>query len=186
MTTRGYGDGNTKKSPQGRKWFGTINNYSPEEECKIKDYITTKEIWIMGKHVGAKSKIPHIHFWFQSKTPVCFSTLKKLVPRANLEKSNVKNIDKTYNYLNKDGIVEGNYAPLSKGTKARDLKTRIDCLVWHDRMVGIFNSTIESILQLKEYKIENKDLYGSLYHEKYDIIKDCECCRLKLKEYEML
>lgn len=99
--------GNTKPSSQSRKWVITWNNYKVQDINILRQYFATQKCeFIIGQEVG-ESGTPHLQVWFQKKTPVRFSTLKKLFPKCHIEKSKGTAED-NFKYCSKDGIFESN------------------------------------------------------------------------------
>lgn len=66
-----------------RNAFVTINNYTDAEVEALKT-LPWKYICI-GRHVGEKSKIPHVHALLEFKNQITFERIKRLVPRARIE-----------------------------------------------------------------------------------------------------
>jgi len=86
------------------KWFLTLNNYNDEEYIAIKNYVFSKKCkYFLAKEIGEKSKIPHIHAYFRmlNNNTLRFSTLKRLFPRARIEKARGDDNDQ-WEYLKKD------------------------------------------------------------------------------------
>lgn len=73
------------KSARSRNWFFTLNNYTAEDVRKLErvkaDYVFQEE--------KGKQGTPHLQGTLMYKNAVSFSTIKKLLPRAHIER--VKN-----------------------------------------------------------------------------------------------
>jgi len=70
-----------------RSWSWTLNNYSEDEYDNITQLHTTNlKKWIIGKEVG-KEGTPHLQGYFQFAEAVSFKTVKRILPRAHIEKS---------------------------------------------------------------------------------------------------
>lgn len=94
-------------SHQGRRFCLTLNNYTPNEYDSIKSYIATRQFWIIGKEVGSKNSTPHLQIYFESKTAIRFSTLKKLNNRLHIEKAK-GSLKQNFEYCSKEGNFETN------------------------------------------------------------------------------
>lgn len=96
--------GNTKtpslKLSKHRKVCFTLNNYTVEELSDLQKIFGT-DLYIFGKEVGANGT-PHIQGYLEFKNPRAFSALKKLMPRAHIEKANGTR-KQNYIYCSKDG-----------------------------------------------------------------------------------
>lgn len=79
--TRNRGAG--ARSPRSRHWFVTLNNYTEQELCKMKDINTT--YCAICEEKGEQKETPHLHAIFRFKNQKSFSTLKAELPRANIE-----------------------------------------------------------------------------------------------------
>lgn len=68
-----------------RAWCLTLNNYTQDEKLKMAQYFEKKDQWIIG--VEGKDATPHLQAYFKSKNPIDFGKVKKLFPRAHIEKA---------------------------------------------------------------------------------------------------
>lgn len=74
-----------------RGWFGTINYAEPGDHKELiqRDVDALLSLrWryiLVGKHIGEARHVEHIHFDIEFNNQTAFSTLKKAVPRADLE-----------------------------------------------------------------------------------------------------
>lgn len=103
------GLGNTKTKPyveKGRKWCFTLNNWTDEEYNQLILDFGTKAQYILGKEMGEEGT-PHIQGYLEFKNPISFSSMKKKIPRAHLEKSR-GSTRQNYDYCSKDGDFETN------------------------------------------------------------------------------
>lgn len=102
-------EGGNTSSPsrdiQSRKWCITINNYSSKELQEIQDTFKYKKWkYIIGEEIGLKCETPHLQIYFESRSPIKFSYIKKLFPKAHIEKArgtikqNVEYCSKENNY----------------------------------------------------------------------------------------
>lgn len=83
------------------KCFITINNNTVEDEKLIEENMSKFSYIAIGKHVGEKSKLPHIHVIIQLKKRLRFTGLKKIFPRGDIE--TLKGTwQQAYDYLNKE------------------------------------------------------------------------------------
>ena len=67
-----------------RNAFITINNYSPEEEKLLQEWEVSYISY--GCEEAPSTGTPHLHAYVEFKHPVKFTTLKKKLPRADIEK----------------------------------------------------------------------------------------------------
>lgn len=67
-----------------RAYFITINHYCDDDISSLKALCHLKYI-VIGEHVGEKSKIPHIHALLEFDRAIDFRTIKRAVPRGNIE-----------------------------------------------------------------------------------------------------
>lgn len=101
------GVGNTRQPPRpkkvsirGRKWCITLNNYT-EEEFKNMTQVFSDCKYIFGKEVG-ENKTPHIQGYIELKNARTFKSIKKLIPRAHIEKAK-GSTKQNFAYCSKDG-----------------------------------------------------------------------------------
>lgn len=151
------GLGNTKPNPatpkkavRSRKWCLTINNYT-EEEKKINNFIDdTKTQYVWGFEMG-EEKTPHIQGYLEFKNAVSFTKMKKLFPRAHIEKARGSS-KSNYDYCTKDGdfISNMDFQSFRDKLKQKTLDEFKD-VKWKDWQVEILNI-------LKE-KPDNRKIY---------------------------
>lgn len=74
----------SKKNIRSRNWFLTLNNYSDKD---IEDFKKLECKWIcIAKEEAPTTGTKHLHICIAFEFQKCFSTLKKLFPRADIEK----------------------------------------------------------------------------------------------------
>jgi len=94
--------GNTKPSPRSRKWCFTLNNWTEEEYKTLIETFKAKQWqYIVGKESGTQ-ETQHLQGFFESKSAVKFDFLKKLMPRAHLEKAK-GSAKHNFDYCSKEG-----------------------------------------------------------------------------------
>ena len=99
--------GNTKPVCKGRKWCLTVNNYTEEEYTEMISTFTMKNwLHIVGKE-GATDATPHLQVYIECKSTIRFCTLKKLFPRAHIEKAK-GNKEQNLKYCMKEGDFASN------------------------------------------------------------------------------
>jgi len=102
--------GNTKPQldkNKSRKWSFTLNNWTVEEYDTMAQAFRAKGwLFVLGKEVGA-SGTPHIQGYVEHKNAIRFDALRKLIPRAHLEKSRGSTKD-NFVYCTKDEAFETN------------------------------------------------------------------------------
>lgn len=70
-----------------KKFCFTLNNYSEAEEQAIRTHVTLRAAYaIVGHEVGEKGT-PHLQGYVNLKKQSRFSTIKKMIPRAHIEKA---------------------------------------------------------------------------------------------------
>ena len=101
-----------EKDPQCRKWQLTINNpadYGIDDDVLAVAIDSLKYEYACYCHEIGENGTPHIHIYIYSKSAKKFSTLKKLLPSAHLEKA------KGTHQQNRDYILkEGKWADTEK------------------------------------------------------------------------
>lgn len=128
------------KRSQSRKWCFTLNNYTEDEYNSLFVYISTKNIqYVFGKEVG-ENGTPHIQGYLESKSPLLFTSMKKLLPRAHWEKgkgSTEQNLD----YCSKDGDFVTNIEKkmTSQEKIIQKKKLKYESVVWKDWQVEVLN-----------------------------------------------
>lgn len=95
------GGGNTNSSLRSRKWCFTLNNWTEtEHEALVKLFCQKKWTYIIGKEIGTQ-KTQHLQGYLESKNTVKFELLKKVMPRAHLEKAK-GTAKQNFEYCSKD------------------------------------------------------------------------------------
>lgn len=138
-----------KEKEQGRRWCLTLNNWTELEYNKIKCYVANRNLWIIGKEIGKEKKVPHLQIYFESKTPVRFTTLKKLNSRLHIEKAKY-DIWHNYNYCKKDGNFETNIKEKDIIPEEEKLKHYVKHFLHHEN-----NEDIDEIIELAEWTLDN-------------------------------
>lgn len=95
-----------KKVGKCRKWCFTLNNWTNEEKNEILSHFGTMAQYILGYEVGEEGT-PHIQGYLEFKNAVHMSSLKKVMPRAHLERAK-GSTKQNYNYCSKDGEFDSN------------------------------------------------------------------------------
>ncbi len=97
-----------KQSQPARHWFLTINNPTDDD---IGAFYTDDRVLaphllyvMIGWHIGARSKIPHVHVVIYLKEKLRMTALKKFHPRADIQPRRGKLVDCAV-YLGKDNPV---------------------------------------------------------------------------------
>lgn len=93
--------GNTRPVSKGRKWCITMNNYTTDEYDNMEMHFKKKcWIYIIGKEVGTNGTA-HLQVYVETKNAIHFNSLKKLFPRAHIEKAK-GNKEQNRKYCSKD------------------------------------------------------------------------------------
>lgn len=116
-------------SRKGRMWCGTLNNYSEEEEDKVKEFISEHCIYgIYGREVG-ENGTPHLQCYFHLPEQQRGSYLKNFIPRIHIELCR-GNEEQNVNYCQKEGDFWEHGTLNKKVTqsleKTRKLKTMLE------------------------------------------------------------
>jgi len=93
-----HGEGNSNSSPcipddpksikdtQSRKWCWVINNYKIHQIQHIKDKLA-KHKYVFQQEIGEENGTPHLQGYVEAKSPIKFSTLKKIIEGGHLMKA---------------------------------------------------------------------------------------------------
>lgn len=71
-----------------KKFCFTLNNYTPQEEQEIKEYIEKNAAFAVIGHEVGENNTPHLQGYINSVKQTRFTAIKKVMPRAHLEKAN--------------------------------------------------------------------------------------------------
>lgn len=97
-------EGNTKLRQRARSYCFTLNNYTQNEIDTIITYVNSlKSEYFIGKEVGSNGT-PHLQGFLNFKNAISFNSLKKIIPRAHIEKCKGNKIE-NLNYCGKDNDV---------------------------------------------------------------------------------
>lgn len=131
------GLGNTITKPgKGRKWCFTLNNYTNDEYNNILAWIKAKNWkYCIGKEIGKDNKIPHLQGYIQCGNAISFNTIKKMMPRAHIEKAH-GTMAQNFTYCSKDGTFEKSLSFQEK-LDISIMETEYKDITWHDWQVDI-------------------------------------------------
>lgn len=123
--------GNTNSPTfRGRKWCFTLNNYTAEDVTQLKR-IFHDEKYIIGKEVG-EGGTPHLQGYFEFKNPRSFQSVKKLIPKAHIEKCK-GSAKQNWKYCTKENDYFGNLDFSSMTDKLKKLCLKeYDDVKWFD------------------------------------------------------
>lgn len=158
----------------------TINNYTQEELTQLHMCFEEKNfLYIIGKEIG-KSGTPHLQGYFETKNPIRFDTIKKIMPRAHIEAAR-GNKRENYKYCSKDGNFISNieieekdnyklndYLNHLKGAHALLYDRVIDWRLYEDYNTGILD------------KINGKGKYAEDCELADSICKKCIICAVEI------
>jgi len=132
------------KEKQYRNWFFTLNNWTDQEYQDIKTLLLRNKgsKWIICKEVGKECGTHHLHGSLVFKSGKKFSTLKKVMPRANLEIT--RSIAHADDYVLKDGDIEYSegWEPAQKSAEQEYLEYMTNLysdVKWQDWQQNILN-----------------------------------------------
>lgn len=96
MSQMSQGDGNTKVARnRSRTWVFTLNNYTEDELSQCLN-VSGVVAYAMQEESGHDEKTPHIQGYLEFKNQIDFNTIKKLLPRAHIEKCKDKKASIAY------------------------------------------------------------------------------------------
>lgn len=99
-----------------RNCFITINNYTEEEIENIKTKFKST-YYVIGKEVGMKSQLPHIHCYIEFTGSVRFDTIKKKLPRARIE-TRKGTVEQAIGYCKKENNFVEEGTPSRQGNRS--------------------------------------------------------------------
>lgn len=131
---------NPKKDPQGKRWFITVNNWSETEYATISEYVTSRNLqYILAKEIGEKKGVPHLHWYFESKVNLRFSSLKKLLPRADIERARGKR-ENAIEYCKKCNDFKTNFKLNLKERLLQKYYSEVQWRPWQQKIVNILST----------------------------------------------
>lgn len=138
-------NGNTNKVVRARRWTITLNNWSKEEYDTITHWLISRNcLYIIGKEIGEEKGTPHLQMYIESKNAISNVTLKKIMPRANLQKSK-GNREQNISYCSKDGDFACNFPnDEQKSLEEMLLEIEFKDIIWHDwqqKIIDILEET---------------------------------------------
>lgn len=128
--------GNTRTRSRG--WCLTLNNWKQDEYDTLKKYADTLTHYIIGKEVG-ENETPHLQIYLYNKNAISFDSIKKIVPRAHIEKAKGK-ISDNLKYCSKDN----NY--ITNIPEAKKLKDPLEgktLYKWQQDIITILNGEVD-------------------------------------------
>jgi len=168
-----------KREKGSRGWCFTLNNWTEEEFHTIKSFCG-KGKWIIGKEVG-EEETPHLQGYVEFKDAVSFVKMKKVIPRAHLEKR-IGTKKQAEDYCKKEGNFETNI-PLPR--KERFLKARYSNVIWRPWQQEILDriSTPIGLNRDIHWYWETEGNFGKSYLASYIIAtKKAICVSGKLED----
>ena len=154
-TSLGNTKTNDKIDKQSRGWTFTLNNWDATELQVLQAFCKNKK-YIIGKEIGDENGTPHLQGYLYSKSPIRWSTMKKLNNRLHFEAAK-GNMDSNYNYCSKEGDFETNIDPPKENKltykeareqkRLRILENEYKPVVWRDwqkKCIEICNSPKEN------------------------------------------
>lgn len=125
------GGGNTSNpSLKSRKYCFTLNNYTLNEvEQIIRDFGSDK--YVIGCEIAPETSTPHLQGYLEFKNPRSFKSVKKLLPRAHIEKAR-GSTKQNYEYCTKDGEFKTNIDMRTPQDKLKEACMReYENVSWH-------------------------------------------------------
>lgn len=145
------------KSVQGSPalhWIGTINNYTAEDK-EMLNSSRDIDICVAQSEKGIESGLPHLQFYIKLYKKKRLTELKKLFPRAHLEK--VNNIEKAIEYCQKEDTKTDDFELFRNCFRREKLiLVSIDIFNCHQlnviNTIKSFNGEYRKILWFLDYK----------------------------------
>lgn len=171
------------------------NNYTEEGLSQLFEVFTQKKFFkkFEGYYECGDSGTNHIQGYFQyykKTTKNCILNESGINDGCLKDKISIrpaKNINALMNYVRKDGnLWKKNEDEISNGRFWFNIMGR--CSDKHKNLYDEFNIKCDLIRNSKLLGLKiDKDLWGELYDEKFDVIKDCCICKYILAEdWDML
>lgn len=141
-----------------RAWFITINNPNEDDLLTSTKLVNKSEYGLIGDETAPTTGTHHIHVYIRLKDAVSFASLKKQLPRADIQPA--KGTDKDCkNYCSKDKVLVEVGVPSQQG-KRSDLQKVTELIKDDPRMSSIIEQvgslqsirTAEKLLIYKEPK----------------------------------
>lgn len=168
-----------------RGWCFTLNNYSDEEFCALKNFGHSNTVkFIIGKEVGSEGT-PHLQGYYYFKNPREFKSVKSLNERLHIEKAK-GNPQQNFKYCSKEGNYVSNF---DQGSTFKSFLSKFcdTCMRnKHKTLRDEFNAHVYLCKLQKDRGQDYKYEFVQLYDEKYDYIKNCENCINYLEEWETI
>jgi len=141
-----------------RAWFLTINNPSESDLLTSKELVEKAEYGLIGEETAPTTGTKHIHVYIRLKEAVTFPSLKKKLPRANIEPAKGTDSD-CKRYCSKESVLVEVGVPSQQG-KRTDLQKVTELIKDDPRMSSIIEQvgslqsirTAEKLLIYKEPK----------------------------------
>lgn len=127
--------GNTRTRSRG--WCLTLNNWKQDEYDALKKYADTLTHYIIGKEIGTQC-VPHLQVYLYNKNAISFDSIKKIVPRAHIEKAKGK-ISDNLKYCSKDNDYITN---IPMEVQLKDPLEGKTLYSWQENLITILNGEI--------------------------------------------
>lgn len=140
MTQSDLGNTSSKSHKlRGRKWCFTINNYNDEDIDTVTQLVLGGGVkYIYGKEVG-ESGTPHLQGYLEFKNARSFSSIKKILPKAHLEKAK-GSTKQNYDYCSKEGDFVSNIDfETFKDKMIKKCLVEYENIIWKDWQAEILN-----------------------------------------------
>lgn len=135
--THGTASRNTKVRTRARCWALTINNYTQDEVNELLKLKNKLDDYAWQSEVG-ESGTPHLQVALKYHNPIEFNTLKKLFPRANIQKA--ENWQALRNYCSKTDTSDGEISEIhTKNGHIRDPLGGKNLYSWQEEVLGILS-----------------------------------------------
>ncbi len=170
-----------RKELKGRKWIFTLNNYTDLEYRTIEQHFQDTTYYCVGKEVGEEGT-PHLQGYLEYKHAKAFGAIKKLIPRAHIEKGkgsryqNLTYCSKEGDFItniemkiSKDELIKKRRKALKDKAFAQEYPPNIVWKPWQKEVIEIIKNKPDK--RSINWYWENRGNVGKSYLCKYLAIK---------------
>jgi len=164
-----------------RKFCFTLNNYTEEELTQLHMCFEDKGwSYIIGKEIGA-SGTRHLQGYCEAKNAIRFETIKKIMPRAHIEKAK-GNRRQNYKYCSKDGDYKSNLD--------MNLQLGYDMKDYLEHLKERHSLWYEWVVVWRMYEEYNKGILTQIDEKRYrdhcikfnELCRGCKVCEVEISD----
>lgn len=112
-----------------KRWLFTLNNYTEEEESVLQSLVSqgSATYLVYGRERGAQGT-PHLQGYIETKTKCGLRSMKRLIPRAHLEKANGSSQENRVYCTKEDENPFEDGSPMVQGQRSdlEEIRTQLD------------------------------------------------------------